>query len=369
MSFILEEHADDKPLILIIDPRPENISSLIDVFQEANISSVTASDGAEVLKIIKNRKPDLILLDVTTDSNGFQLCQDLKDEPELKNIPIIFLSTGSSSKDIVKGFRAGASDFITKPYAPEELLVRLQNHIKNKLHLDKLELINKTKNKFLSLIAHDLRNPFTILLNFSEILYQNFDEFTDEKKKDYIKYILDSSQQSYNLLENLLRWARSQSGLMEFYPVKIDVTEIIKENILFTAGYAQNKNLNVKLKQDSNIYVRADRNMLATVIRNLLINAIKYTQQHGDIFIDTQIQNSFAEISFADTGVGIEKERLELMFRIDKKVKTEGTNHEGGTGLGLIICREFIEKQGGKIWVQSKIGEGSRFTFSIPLAK
>ncbi len=370
MSYNLEDNTHEKPLILIVDPNTENVNSINNLFQGTNITSDSASNGSDALKKIKVQKPDLILLDIILPGfDGFQLCEKLKNDPDLKNIPVIFLSTITDSKDIVKGYKSGAIDFITKPYVPEELLIRIQIHIKNILLLDELRLINKTKNKFLSLIAHDLRNPFTILLNFSEILYQNFDEFSDEKKKDYIKYILESSQQSYDLLENLLRWARSQSGIMEFHPSKINITEIIKENVLFTSGYAQNKNLDVTFKEDINLYVYADRNMLSSVIRNLLLNAIKYTEQNGKIFIDTRTHDLFAEISFADTGIGIEKERLEQFFRIDHKVKTAGTNQEGGTGLGLILCKEFIEKNGGKIWAQSQIGEGSKFTFSIPLAK
>ncbi|MBN2410822.1 hybrid sensor histidine kinase/response regulator [candidate division KSB1 bacterium] len=370
MSYYPEECTHENSFIFIVDSNTENVNLLIDLFQGTKIDCEAVSDGFEALDKIKNRKPDLILIDIIPPGlDGFQLCENFKNNPELKDIPVVFTTTKTDSQYIVKGFESGAGDFIIKPYDSAELLIRLQTHIKNKLHYDELRLINQTKNKFLSLIAHDLRNPFTILLNFSEILYQNFDEFSDEKKKDYLKYILESSQQSYDLMENLFRWARSQSGIMEFYPSRINITEVIKEYILFTKGYVQNKNLNVTFRADMNVFVEADRNMVATVIRNLLLNAIKYTKEYGKIFIETKIRNKFAEISITDTGIGIEKERLDQLFRIDRKVKTAGTNREGGTGLGLILCKEFIEKHGGKIWVESKTGEGSKFTFSIPLAE
>ncbi len=370
MTFNPDERTQERPFIFIISSNMENVNSLTDLFHGANIDCEAVSDGIEALDNIKNRKPDLILMDVMPPGpDGFQLCENFKNNPDLMNIPVIFISNKTDSQYIVKAFESGGNDFITIPYNPAELLIRIQTHIKIKLLFDELRLINQTKNIFLSLIAHDLRNPFTILLNFSEILYQNFDDFSDEKKKDYLKYILESSQQSYDLMENLLRWARSQSGTLEFYPSKIDITEIIKEYVLFTKGYAQNKNLNVTFRGDKKVFVKGDRNMVATVIRNLLLNAIKYTKEYGKIFIETEIKNTFAEISISDTGIGIEKERLEQLFRIDRKVKTAGTNKEGGTGLGLILCKEFIEKHGGNFWVESKTGAGSKFTFSIPLAE
>lgn len=225
---------------------------------------------------------------------------------------------------------------------------------------------NNTKNLFLSILAHDLKNPFHAILGFSEILETRFNKLDDEKKVQYINLIGSSSQKAYNLLENLLQWARAQSNTIEFNPQKIAVNALIKENIYFFLETYRNKNLEVVENIDTDCFAKVDENMLNTIIRNLISNAIKFTPSEGSIHISCHEEKSFVVVQIADTGIGIEEDNVKNLFRIDKTYSTPGTDGETGTGLGLVLCRDFIEINGGSISVVSKKNIGTKFTFVLP---
>ncbi len=234
----------------------------------------------------------------------------------------------------------------------------------------KLREANASKDKFFSIIAHDLKNPVYNLISLSDFLIKNVDTWKLEKIKEFVKYINETSKQGFNLLENLLVWARSQTGKLEKKPMTFDVNALIIENIALHKNLAMNKNIEIQkvLEEDSNIY--ADVNMISTVIRNLISNAIKYTNIEGKINIHTETQiyknRSYQKIIIQDSGVGISKKDIDRLFVIDKSFSTPGTNEEKGTGLGLILCKEFVKNNFGDIWVESEIGIGSKFIFTVP---
>lgn len=228
-----------------------------------------------------------------------------------------------------------------------------------------LRTLNMTKDKFFSIIAHDLKNPFNAVLGFSELLSVKYHKITDEKKKKYIDIIFDSVTKIYKLLENLLQWARSQTDAMPFQPEEFLLDELIKGNLELSGSQIKEKNLIINRDYPSGIKVYADRNMINTVVRNLIANAIKFTE-NGNINIKVDQSNHSVTFKIEDTGVGIPKEKLKKIFEIDKEKSSEGTKGESGTGLGLIICKEFIEKNGGKISVKSIENKGSTFTFILP---
>jgi len=251
----------------------------------------------------------------------------------------------------------------------EELTLQ-KEEIQNFAH--KLKKANKTKDKFFSIIAHDLKSPFNALLGFSELLLENHKEYNDETRETYIRLINEGSIKTYNLLENLLTWAQSQTGRIKFTPEKISTLTIIKETISLLKETAGNKRISLITDIEKDLLVNVDKNMINTVMRNLLSNAIKFTPKRGEITIKSRAirdksNQAFAEISVRDSGVGISPEIQAKLFKITENVTTKGTEAETGTGLGLIICKEFIDKHGGKIWIEGEAGKGSEFLFTIPL--
>jgi signal transduction histidine kinase len=229
-----------------------------------------------------------------------------------------------------------------------------------------LQEINATKDKFFSIIAHDLKNPFNNILASSNLLATCFDTMDPNHIIKSVAAINNSANSAYKLLENLLEWSRAQTGLIEFNQERT----ILKNNIdlacEITESIASNKNLSLDLDISQSIEVFADRNMLNTVLRNLITNALKYTNKGGVIKIRAYSQDNNIIVSVIDNGVGIDPAIMDNLFNISQKVSTTGTERETGTGLGLLLCKEFVEKHGGEIWVDSELGKGSEFKFTLP---
>jgi signal transduction histidine kinase len=230
-----------------------------------------------------------------------------------------------------------------------------------------LKQINNEKDKFFSIIAHDLKSPFNSIMGFSELLNISYDDYTDEEKRDFAKNIFQSSYGAFRLLENLLEWARIQTNRTEFKPETINLKNLINEIIQIHFLSAHNKNINLINNVTQNFLVYSDKNMASTIIRNLISNAIKFTNIGGEIIISAKLNANDTEVAISDNGMGIPEKVLPLLFRIDEDVKTIGTQGETGTGIGLILCKEFVERNSGKIWVKSKVDKGSTFFFTLPL--
>ncbi|MCX7874878.1 MAG: PAS domain S-box protein [Melioribacteraceae bacterium] len=234
---------------------------------------------------------------------------------------------------------------------------------------DELSLLNSTKDKFFSIIAHDLRNPFITILGFTDLLLTDYKELNESEVMFYLEEMKKSAEISHNLLQNLLQWSRSQTGRIEFHPAKINLKNLVNVNLELLQPSATNKEIEIKSEVEESLYVFADEDMLNTIIRNLITNAIKFTPIGGKITVASKEIGKYAEISVTDTGVGMSESTISNLFKLDSTHSTLGTNQEAGTGLGLILCKEFVEKHGGKIWVESKINEGSKFIFYLPLAE
>ncbi len=230
----------------------------------------------------------------------------------------------------------------------------------------KLKEANAAKDKFFSIIAHDLKSPFGTILGFSEILIEKFDRYGVEKQKEFIKYIYDGIKKTYKLLDNLLIWSRSQKGNIDYHPENMNLYLTTYDTIELLNQSAVSKSVKINNQIPENIYIGVDKDMFLTIIRNLLSNAIKFTPKGGDIFIMAQRIKQFTEITIKDTGVGISKEMQNKLFDISNNTITKGTNDETGTGLGLIICKEFVKKHRGEIRIESEPNEGSSFIFTVP---
>lgn len=230
-----------------------------------------------------------------------------------------------------------------------------------------LKRINATRDKFFSIIAHDLRNPISAFMNVSDFLTQTFQELSRDEIKDFLDDVNTSAKSLYELLENLLLWSRSQRGLIPYHPISLDTNSMIQSNLELLKFNAENKCIDLTYQANENLTVFADPNMLNTIIRNLITNAIKFTNDNGKVTVKCEKNAKFATISICDTGVGIPEANIKTMFQLEGSVTTAGTKQEAGSGLGLILCREFVEKHGGHIGVESEINVGSRFYFTIPL--
>ncbi len=374
--------AKPKYSIFVVDDIIENIQVISTILAQERYNLMFAENGKDALKSITAKLPDLILLDVNMpELSGFEVCTLLKSNESTKDIPIIFLTAQSQTDDIVYGLKLGAVDYITKPFHSEELLSRVRTHINLKKAQDliknqnqeleisnnKLLDLNATKDKFFRIIAHDLKNPISQVLSFTGALEENFEEYSREEILEFVKLLGSSASKSMKLLDNLLEWARSQSGSISFRPENILLASVINENINLFIPSTQAKQITINLQIEEGLQLLADRNMLLTIIRNLISNAIKFTHQGGTITITAKNQQKNIEILVIDSGIGIPKDKLSQLFRIDSHYSTLGTDMEQGTGLGLILCKEFIGKHHGTITVESEVGQGSTFKIILPM--
>lgn len=218
------------------------------------------------------------------------------------------------------------------------------------------------------IIAHDLRNPFNTILGFSELLLSNIDKIDHEKIVKYVTTIHSTGKNTYKLLENLLEWSRSQTGTIEFNPENLVIEKLITDVIDLSENSLKSKNITISCEISDSLIAFADHNMVSTVLRNLVSNAIKFTNRNGTIQLKALRQNNKVQITVSDSGIGIDEARKNNLFGINEKMVTAGTENEQGTGLGLVLCQEFITKHKEKIWVESQVGKGSDFIFTLPLS-
>lgn len=366
--------------ILIVDDLPENIKVLGSILKNEGFNVAVANDGNMAIKIATNIIPDLLLLDIMMPNmNGFELATLLSENEKTKNIPVIFITAKNETVDILEGFRLGAVDYITKPFNPAELIVRVYNHLELKFSKDiiskqkeELALLNKSKDKFFSIISHDLRSPFSGFLGLTELLDQDFESFEKEEIKTLSKNMNFAAKDLYALLENLLEWSRSQMNNISFNPEKINILDIINNLSNLFEQTLNNKSLNLiinKPQKDDEVFVFADSYMVNSIIRNLISNAIKFSPKGNNIeVIIENLNTDFTNIYVKDYGVGISKQNIDSLFKIDSKYVTKGTENEKGTGLGLLLCYEFATKNSGNISVESELGIGTTFKVSLPVA-
>ncbi len=247
-----------------------------------------------------------------------------------------------------------------------ELIIAKEKAEENEIQLREL---NETKDKLFSIIAHDLRSPFNSILGFSDLLINIVNSQDTEKTKKYSSLIYLTARNTLILLDNLLDWGKSQTGKINFNPEKLILSSIIQNVVETSRSNAIIKNISLNIIPLDDIAVCADQNMLKTVLRNLISNAIKFTNLNGEININSIQNQDFCEINISDNGVGMNQEKCNRLFNLNTNITTIGTANEKGSGLGLILCKEFVEKLGGNIWVESKEGKGSNFKFTLPLSK
>jgi len=356
--------------ILIVDDNPDNLKVLSIILKGEGYKTALALDATEALHTLENNSIDLILLDIMMPNiDGYELCNTIKSNVKYADLPIIFISALIGTDDIVKALNAGGVDYITKPFQTEEVKARVATQMKISKQTQELKELNAAKNKFFSIIAHDLRSPFTSIVGFSYLLEERIDELDKDTIKQYTSIIQNSSKQAVDLLSNLSEWSRTQTDKVSFNPQQLELKNIFENVIAFLSDNAKQKSIVVLYELDEVQNIYADPDMLSIILRNLVSNAIKFTHPGGRITITASLLQKGVRIAVSDNGVGIKEENLGKLFRIDENLSTKGTQEEEGTGLGLILCKEFVEKHLGTIGVESTPGEGSTFYFTIPKMK
>jgi signal transduction histidine kinase len=245
---------------------------------------------------------------------------------------------------------------------------KIQLEIKVAKKTAELNELNISKDKFFSIIAHDLKNPFSSIIGLSEIMKEEIRESDRNTLENYAVMINNSAVQTFRLLENLLEWANSQRGKILFDPKPFSLNEVLDEEFLILNDLALKKNIELKNKLGNDLTIFADKNMIKTVLRNLISNAIKFTSKNGEVNINASCVDKNVEISVSDNGIGMTKDIVAKLFRLDANLSTRGTENEKGTGLGLFLCKEFTYKHNGKILVESEPGKGSVFRLILPSA-
>ena len=354
--------------LLIVDDIPENIQVLGNILRSAGYEVAFTDNGHDAIEKSKIIDFDLILLDIMMPQmDGFEVSRIIKSNPKSQKIPIIFITAKTDSDSIVKGFELGAVDYLTKPFKTPELLARVRTHIMLKYSTEELRKSNAMKDKLFSIIAHDLRGPVGNLGTSLDVLIDNFDYFDKEVLFENLNELKKSASRAYELLQNLLKWSRSQSNTIEFSPLKFKLKKLVDDNIELLSGMSSEKSIRFETSVDGEIFIQADINMLRTILRNLF-NALKFSFPDSTIFVSAVKKENMVEVSVKDNGVGIEKENMAKLFVPHEHFTTYGTKNEKGTGIGLNLCKDFVERNGGKIYVESEAGKGTKFIFTVPLA-
>ena len=364
--------------ILIVDDVMSNVLLLKVLLTNEKFAIATASNGRQALEQVEKENPDLVLLDVMMpDMSGFEVAQHLKSNPNTADIPIIFLTALNSTADIVKGFQVGANDFISKPFNKEELIIRVTHQISlvaaKRLILSKTEELQRTiagRDKLYSVIAHDLRSPMGSIKMVLNMLILNLpSEKIGAEMYELLTMANQTTEDVFSLLDNLLKWTKSQIGKLNVVYQDVDLVEVTDGVIEIFSMVASLKKIRIHEMKPEKMMVNADIDMLKTVVRNLLSNAIKFSKENSEVLVKMEEVDGMAVVSVQDYGCGISEEGQKKLLHTDTHFSTFGTNNEEGSGLDLLLCKDFVVKNGGKLWFTSKEGEGSIFSFSIPVKK
>lgn len=354
--------------ILIVDDIPANLKVLGEILKSDGFRVRPVPSGQLALQVIEKEKPDLILLDIMMpEMDGYEVCRRIKANPVFSEIPIIFISALNETNDVVKALKAGGVDYVTKPFQAEEVLARVHTHIKLYLQSIELKKINITKDKFFSIIAHDLKGPMGGFTGMTQLLAEHMQHMSMSEIQEYLGMLRDSSNNLFQLLENLLQWARLQQGAVPFNPEMVQLLAVANENVKMIEEFANHKGIKIQMDIPPQINIYADRNMLQSILRNHISNALKFTPEGGNVILAAKVPDEKnVEISIEDSGIGMSPEMIQSLFRLDARNGRPGTGGEPSTGLGLLLCKEFIEIHGGTIHVESVLEKGSKFQITIP---
>jgi signal transduction histidine kinase len=418
--------------ILVVEDSPTQTKMLRLILEENGYSVDSANNGVKALESIRQRKPNLIITDIIMpEMDGFALCKAVKNDPDLKSIPVMLLTSLSDPQDVIKGLQAGADNFLTKPYEDTFLILCIQNISANqairkdktadseieimfageryfinsdrmqiidlllstydnavqknnelhKAHADlleihrqleqknvQLEILNQEKNHFLSIAAHDLRNPLTTIYTAADLITEELKDKTSSEAIDFLEMIKQSSKFMRGLIEELLDVSVIESGQLSIHLEPVNVIDLIRNNVALNRVIAGRKQITVEYNCADNLPVlRLDRKKIEQVLNNLISNAIKYSFPQSKVIINSKFENDNLIISVSDEGQGIPPAEMNKLFKPFSRTSAKATSGESSTGLGLVIVRKIVEAHNGRVWAESQVKKGSTFYISLPV--
>lgn len=356
-----------KKTILIVDDNPMNLLLTSHVLENEGYATLTADDGRTALKELEKQTPSLILLDVMMpEMDGYEVCRLINANEEWTEIPIIFLTANAQTENLVEGFKAGGVDYITKPFKGEELLVRVKNHLELADSKKMIVEMNKSRDKLYSIIAHDIRSPLSGILQTVDAIDQGYFDPNSDDFRELIHHLKIRTKETSTLLTSLLQWTRLQSEEIQLDLKQNDISVVIKSCIQLLEANAHDKDIRLIYEDTLPGVCIYDEVSMHTVIRNIISNAIKFTPISGSITIKINQTGTELQISIQDTGIGMSDEVIKTIFERNQHFSSSGTANEQGTGLGLMLVKDFVKKNNGQIMVNSTIGQGTIFTISLP---
>ena len=361
--------------LLVVDDVQTNVLLLKALLGKEGYGILVANNGQEALEVIRNENPDLILLDVMMPGmDGMSFAKKIKSDKFRCEIPIIFLTALDDTQSIVNGFKLGAGDFISKPFRKEELMVRIKHQLSlvaaRRIIEEKNEELRKTiagRDKMYSVIAHDLRSPMAsmkMLLN--TIMMSVEKDKIDPDIFDMLEMSNKTSEEVFSLLDNLLKWTKSQLGKLTVIPQKLDISGLTDGVVEVMNSVAEVKHIKLIRTDHESFFVYVDIEMIKSILRNLISNAVKFSNPDSEIKVGIKAEDGKVIVSVTDSGKGIKKEDQHKLLKDSTHFTTYGTNSEEGSGLGLLLCRDFARKNGGELWFESEENLGSVFSFSLP---
>lgn len=364
-----------KPIILIIDDNPVNIQVVGESLRSNGYDISVALNGKKGITIAKTKHPHLILLDVMMpEMDGFEVSEILKNDEDTKDIPIIFLTANISQDDILRGFSAGAVDYITKPFNFHELLARVKTHVQLKLFSDKieedkrhLEKLNFEKNNFLSIAAHDLKNPIYSISMLAKVIRD--EQLKREEVVEFSSDIINISDRMLELIRNLLDINAIENGKFKVDIINDEISYTIQK--VFESYKERAKNKNIKLHFSNNSEgkkVRFDENALIQIADNLISNALKFSPFDKNIFVKIENDDNYLYFKVKDEGPGVTPEDMKKLFGKFTKLSARPTADENSTGLGLSIVKQYAEIMNGNVYCESIQGEGAEFILKLQLS-
>lgn len=358
---------EETKYILVVDDNRENLKVVSSFLKEKQYKIALALSGEDAMKILSTTKIDLILLDIMMpEMDGFETCKLIKQDEKLKDIPVIFLSAKDQTSDIVDGFDAGGVDYITKPFQRDELFVRVNNHLELAYAKTKIVEMNRTRDKLYSIIAHDIRSPFSSIMQMMAFVNKGHISAGSPEFQEILSLITKRTEETSNLLNNLLEWTKVQSESIQLKIESINLLRLIFECIQLQKGNAHQKEIEVICNVKTDVIAKCDEVTVHTIFRNLISNAIKFTEEKGTIIIDSECDEQMVHIYVKDTGIGIDEKVLNQIMQHNQVYTSKGTNQENGSGLGLVMVKDFVAKNKGILKIESKTGKGTAITVSLP---
>ena len=353
--------------VLVVDDVPTNVMLVQAILKKEGYTLLTTDSGAKALRIAQERHPNLILLDIMMpEMDGYEVLQHLKSNPETNNIPVIIMSALSDMQSIVKGYQLGATEYVTKPFQQEELVKRVAHRYELfsiKRIKQELENTIESRDTLYSVIAHDLRSPLGSLkmMNNAILMMVDKNQVSDEVY-EMLQMMNKTSEEIFQLLDNLLKWAKNRLNKQNIYRQQVDINSIVNSTAEIFIPMATQKGISIMLEGlDKELMGSTDIDMVKTIVRNLISNAVKFSYEKGLITVSTKTDGDFVVVSVKDSGKGIKKEDQGKLLRPNTHFTSYGTNNEKGSGLGLMLCKDFVEQLGGKLWFDSEEGKGTTF--------